>query len=264
MKHFLNSIFVLLVEPSVAQKNIIIQQFEDLGIAEYVTVDTGQEALDIIDSEQPDLVISAMFLEDMTGRDLVLEMRENPLTVNIPFMLISTVTSFVELNPIKQAGATAVLPKPFASNDLKRAILTTMDWDSPEKISVEIDTAALEILLVDDSQMARHMISRTLHKMGIVNITEAENGREAIPLIEKHKFDLIITEYNMPEMDGHELLLYVRNKSSQTSVPVLMVTTEGDESKLAAVQQEGVSAIMDKPFDVSSVKHLIESIFSEV
>lgn len=263
MQYYLNSLFILLVEPSSAQKKIITQQFDELGIEQYLTADTGAEALAIIEDEQPDIVISSMFLEDMTGKDLVLELRDNPLTVDTPFVLISTVTSFAELNPIKQAGASAVLPKPFTTRDLKRAIVSTIAWENPEQIQLEDrDPGNLKILLVDDSHLARRMISRTLDKMGLTNITEARNGREAIPLIEHNLYDLIITDYNMPLMDGHELLLYIRTKSSQKEVPVLMVTTEGNESTLAAIQHDGVSAIMDKPFEVKSVKQLIESALS--
>lgn len=263
MQHYLNSLFVLLVEPSNSQKKIVINQLEELGISQYQSVDTGQQALEVVDNEQPDLVISAMFLEDMSGTELVLEMRANPLAEDIPFMLISSVTSRAELEPIKQAGASAVLPKPFNAGDLKRAILATMDWDNPDIIRLDnFDSSALRVLLVDDSQMARHMISRTLNKMGIQNITQACDGREALPLIQNQKYDLVISDYNMPKMDGHELLVYIRHNSNQPEVPVLMVTTEGDESKLAAVQHEGVSAIVDKPFDVVSVKQLIESVFS--
>ena len=260
MRPYLNSLYVLLVEPSLAQKHIIEQQLDELGIEQVVTADTGQQALDIIDQDAPDLVISAMFLEDMTGRDLVLDMRDNPLTENTPFMLISTVTSFAELDPIKQAGASAVLPKPFSALDLKRAILTTMDWEHPDQISLDnMEAANLQVLLVDDSLMARRMITRTLNKMGIENIGEAENGRSAIPMIEQHDYDLILTDYNMPEMDGHELLLYIRQQSHLPTVPVLMVTTEGDQGKLAAIQHDGVSAIIDKPFEVGAVKQMIES-----
>lgn len=265
MPHFLNSLLVLLVEPSSAQKKIITQQFDELGIEQYRTADTGGEALDIIEDEQPDLVISSMFLEDMTGKDLVLELRDNPLTTDTPFILISTVTSFSELDPIKQAGASAILPKPFTTKDLKRAIVSTLEWDNPEQIQLEDrDPGKLQVLLVDDSHMARRMICRTLDKMGIKQITEAENGRVAIPMIEHNLYDLIITDYNMPEMDGHELLLYIRTRSKQKEVPVLMVTTVGDNSKLAAVQHDGVSAIVDKPFEVNTVKRLIESALSQV
>ena len=265
MPHYLNSLYVLLVEPSSSQKKIILHQFEELGIEQVATADTGQQALDLIDHEHPDLVICAMFLEDLTGTELVLDMRANPLTVNTPFMLISSVTSFAELDPIKQAGATAVLPKPFDAGDLKRAILTTMDWEHPDSIDLDdMNAGDLKILLVDDSHLARRMISRTLNKMGIEHIDEAENGRLAIPLIQKQSYDVIITDYNMPEMDGHELLLFIRHKSNQPSVPVLMVTTEGDQGKLAAIQHDGVSAIVDKPFEVVTVKALIENALTQL
>lgn len=263
MDHYLNSLFVLLIEPSRSQRKIVINQFEDLGISQFRSVDTGREALEVIDSEQPDLVISAMFLGDMTGKELVLEMRDNPVSEDTPFMLISTETSFGELDPIKQAGASAILPKPFTAIDLKRAILMIMDWEDPGVIVLaDTDITSLQVLLVDDSRMARRLIMRTLNKMGVEHITEAENGRCALPMIQNQHFDLVITDYNMPQMDGHELLMFIRHKSNQMSVPVLMVTTEGDQSKLSAVQHEAVSAIMDKPFDVTSVKHMIESIFS--
>jgi CheY-like chemotaxis protein len=157
MSHYLNSLYVLLVEPSRSQRRIVLQQFEDLGINQYDTVDTGEEALVRIDTEQPDLVISALFLDDMTGRDLVLEMRDNPVSRDTPFMLISSETSFRELDPVKQAGASAVLPKPFRVEDLKRAINMIMDWDNPEAVELDRD---LRILLVDDSKLARRLITR--------------------------------------------------------------------------------------------------------
>jgi len=264
MQHYLNSLYVLLIEPSRSQRNIVVQQMEELGISQYEAVDTGQQALAIIDTEQPDLVISSMFLEDMTGKELVLEMRDNPVTIDIPFMLISTETSFAELNPIKQAGASAVLPKPFKAADLKRAIHMIMDWNGQNTLDIVHPLAEdLQVLLVDDSKLARRLISRTLNHLGLENIIEAENGRDAIPLIQQQKFDLIISDYNMPEMDGHELLLFIRHKSKQKNVPVMMVTTEGNESILSAIQHEGVSAIMDKPFEALEVKKLFETVFTE-
>lgn len=265
MIHYLSSLFVLLVEPSSSQRKIVIKQLEELGIVQVDTADTGADALAIIDTEQPDLVISSMFLEDMTGRELVLEMRENPITLDTPFILISTETSFAELEPIKQAGASAILPKPFNMTDLQRAITMVLDWANPDALDLEdMHHEKLHVLLVDDSPLARRLITRTLINLGIQHITEAENGRDAIPLIQQQKFDLIITDYHMPYMDGHELLLFIRHKSNQSQVPVMMVTTEGDESKLSAIQHEGVSAIMDKPFEALQVKQLFESVFAQI
>ena len=260
MEHKLASLFVVLIEPSRAQSKIVLQQFETLGIKQYRHFENGAEALESILKDMPDLVISSLHLEDMTGKDLVLEMREHLSTEHTPFILISTTTSFRELDPIKQAGASAVLPKPFEVKDLQRAIMNTMDWEHPDQLNLDdLDPENMEILVVDDSALARKMISRTLNKMGIEKITEAKDGLEAIPLIQRNLYDLIITDFNMPEVDGHELLQFIRNESNQSSIPVLMVTTEGDAGKLAAIQQDGVSAIVDKPFEVSVVKQLIEA-----
>lgn len=263
MEHQMASIYVVLVEPSTLQSKIVLQHFEDLGIGLFRHFHTGSEALDSIFHDIPDLVISSLHLEDMTGRDLVLEMRQFDTTKNTPFILISTATSFKELDPIKQAGASAVLNKPFVASDLKRAVTSTMDWENPEKITLgKLDIGTLDVLVVDDSALARKMICRTLNKMGIEKITEAGDGSEAIPLIQTNRYDLILTDFNMPEVDGHELLRFIRTESNQNSVPVLMVTTEGDAGKLAAIQQDGVSAIMDKPFEPSEVKQLIEACLS--
>ncbi len=260
MEHQLAALFVVLVEPSRAQSKIVIQQFNELGIGQYKHFNTGTAAIEAIFEDVPDLVISSLHFEDMTGQDLVLKMRANQATETTPFILISTATSFRELDPIKQAGASAVLPKPFTVKELQRAVMNTMDWEHPDQLEFEdLDPENIEVLVVDDSGMARKMISRTLNKMGIEKITQAADGAEAIPLIQANHYDLIVTDFNMPEVDGHELLRFIRNESNQSSVPVLMVTTEGDASKLAAIQQDGVSAILDKPFEVTEVKQLIES-----
>ncbi len=260
MEHQLAALFVVLVEPSRAQSKIVLQQFEELGIRQYAHFETGTAALESIFDDIPDLVVSSLHLEDMTGRDLVLKMRENPATESTPFILISTTTSFRELNPIKQAGASAVLPKPFMVKDLQRAVMNTMDWEHPGQLELEdLDPENIEVLVVDDSNLARKMIGRTLNRMGIEKITEAKDGADAKPLIQANHYDLIVTDFNMPEVDGHELLRFIRYESSQSSVPVLMVTTEGDAGKLAAVQQDGVSAIVDKPFEVTEIKRFIEA-----
>ena len=263
MEHTLSSLYVVLIEPSHAQTKIIQGQFSELGITQYACFDQGQAALDAIFRDVPDLVISAMYLPDMSGKDLVLKMREHAETENTPFMLISTETSFAELDPIKQAGASAVLPKPFQPRDLRRAVNNTMDWEHPDHLELaDYDPESLQVLVVDDSAMARKMICRTLAKIGIENMDEAPDGKDAIEMIDNKTYDLIITDYNMPEVDGHEFLKYIRNESSQSSVPVLMVTTEGNQSVLSAIQQDGVSAIFDKPFEIDEVRKMIQTVLT--
>ncbi|MGD8590505.1 MAG: response regulator, partial [Chromatiales bacterium] len=91
----------------------------------------------------------------------------------------------------------------------------------------------------------------------------ASNGAEGAKLIEQHYFDLVISDYNMPEMDGEELVDFIRTRSGQPGIPILMVTSESNQSRLAAVQKAGVSAICDKPFETATLKRFLEKILLE-
>lgn len=253
--------YIVLIEPSQTQSHIIRRQFAELGISHYEECGSGAQAIKRLGEIQPDLVIAAMHLPDMTSIELVHRLRENEFTRDTPFMLISTVRCFRELDPIKQAGATAVLPKPFNTLQLKQALYATLENLEPQAIELEnMDVESMNVLVVDDSRLARRQIIRTLHMMGLEKFTEAADGVDAIPLIDSEYYDLVVTDYNMPQMDGKCLVDYIRQQSHQPSVPILMVTTEGNRSKLAAVEQSGVSAICDKPFDARSVKGMVEAI----
>ena len=113
---------VILVEPSHMQQHIIGNFLKELGIHTVDTYESGREALDEIERTPPDLVISTLYLPDMTGTDLVHAMRENDSQLETAFILISSETRFRYLDPIRQAGAIAILPKPFDKDDLRIAL----------------------------------------------------------------------------------------------------------------------------------------------
>ena len=261
----ISDLSILIVEPSTVQAKIIHNLFQDAQVNNVQIAHNGAQAQAVMTEHQPDLIVSALYLPDMTGTELVLSMRKNAALENIPFMLISSETSFKQLDPIRQAGVVAILPKPFALADLKRALYNTLDFINPSASDTEeLDFDGLHVLVVDDSLMARKHIKRVLEKMGIHSFAEAVNGKEAIPMIENNYFDLIVTDYNMPEMDGGELTRYVREKSAQSSIPILMVTSENDNNRLAAVQQSGVSGICDKPFEPDTVKAYLKNIMADI
>lgn len=257
----MDQLYILLVEPSSAQQKIIGKYLGDIGVSGRSWVKTGVEALANMRKDTPDLVISAMYLEDMTGTELVQSMRADDELQSIPFMLISSETHYRYLEPIRQAGVIAILQKPFTLEQLKTAIDSTIYYLDPGGVNINSFSGdELNVLVVDDSHTARKHIMRVLNNMGIEQITTAENGAQALELVAKHYFDLIVTDYNMPQMDGAELVEHVRHGSAQASIPIIMVSSETDESRLAAVTQAGVSAICDKPFDAFTVKQLIEKI----
>jgi len=255
---------ITVIEPSVTQGKIIINKLNQLGVSSIQYYPSAQLALDFIAKFSPDLVISAMYLSDMTATELVLKMRESPSMESIPFMLITTENSFEALDPIKQAGTVAVLSKPFELKDLENALYTTVDVLSVDEDFLEkFDWEDLNVLVVDDSPMAQKVVCGLLANIGVTKIDIGNNGKEAVSFIEDNYYDLVITDYNMPEMDGQALVSYIREKSNQQSVPVLMITSEQNEARLTAVNNAGVSGICDKPFEPKIFKKLISKFFLE-
>jgi len=257
----LGELSVLLVEPSSTQRKIIQEYLSVANVHNVDWVKTGTEAIKHMQMSPSDITISAMHLEDMTGTDLIQKMRETDGLMNIPFMLVSSETHYRYLEPIRQAGTIALLPKPFNQEQLDTALQSALLYLSPENIDTgDIQVEDLNTLVVDDSSTARKHITRVLTNMGFENITHAQNGAEAVELVENNFYDLIVTDYNMPEMNGGELIEHVRTKSNQSSVPILMVSSESDENRIANVQKSGVSAICDKPFDTQTVRQILKTI----
>ena len=257
----LEQLVVVLVEPSSTQSHIIREYLTVSAIQHLDSVESGCSALQAMANRKPDLVISAMHLPDMTGVELIETMRAQEGLRDIAFILISSETNIRYLDPVRQAGAVAILPKPFEFEQLKKALATTLDYIEPEQLELErFNPEELAVLVVDDSRFSRQHILKTLRNLGIVNITQAENGKAAMPLLEQNNYDLILTDYNMPEMDGKELIGYIRSKDKYADTPVMMVTSETDMGRLAAVDQIGVSAIVDKPFESALIKKLIQKI----
>ena len=249
---------ILLVEPSAMQRKIIIQQLQKEQVNAIDCAASCQEALERIRTVTPDLVISALHFEDGTAQDILQTIRNEPRLEELPFMLVSSETRREQLEQFKQSGVVAILPKPFNRQHLGNAINSTLDLLSADELELELyDIDQLRVLVVDDSRMARRVVSKVLSNLGVQNITEADDGSRAIELLEQRTFDLVVTDYNMPEVNGLELTEHIRNSDFYSHLPVMMVTSEANDAHLSHVAQSGVNAIADKPFEPELVKRLL-------
>lgn len=262
----ISDLSILLVEPSAMQLKVISNHLTTEGVLNIESAKSGADALTTLFEYQPDLIISSLYLPDMTATELVMKIKAIQSLKDIPFMLISSETRFSALDPIRQAGVVAILPKPFDHSDLKRALRSTIDFIDPEEISLEhYDVESIRVLVVDDSPMARKHIVRVLNNMGISNTRQATNGKEGIDIFSQSEdaFDLIVTDYNMPEMDGRELIHHIRTELNNSFIPILMVTSEENEIRLSNIQQAGVSGICDKPFEPQTVREMLFRILDD-
>nr|WP_247664775.1 response regulator [Pseudoalteromonas sp. MMG010] len=253
----------MLVEPSEVQQKLIIKALNVMGVSKIETAITMQAAFEKVVQYAPDLVISSMYLSDGTADDLLQKIRGNEATENQPFMLISSERNKKYLEQLRQSGVLAILPKPFTAEAITRALKATLDLISEEEVELDhFDVTLLRVLVVDDSRFARKHIIRVLAGMGIPEPVEAENGKEAIAHLDEQSFDLIVTDYNMPEMDGRELTETVRKSNAYSHIPILMVSSEANDTHLANIAQAGVDAICDKPFEPATVRDLLYKIMS--
>jgi len=115
------------------------------------------------------------------------------------------------------------------------------------------------ILIVDDSSVMRKIIERSLRQAGLeqAEVVEAGNGIEALAQVREGVFDLILSDINMPAMDGIEFLRQLATIESTKSVPVVMVTTEGSESRVVEALSIGAKGYIRKPFTPDQIKERV-------
>ncbi len=251
---------VYLVEPSPVQGKVIVALLAQQGIVSIERFDNAGAMFERLHAQVPSLIISALYLPDMAGTEVVQRLRADPATEHTPFILISSETRPQVLDPVRQSGVCGILPKPFTAAQLGTALRATLDYLDADIDLDPADLEALKVLLVDDSPSARKFIRRVLENLGVRHFSEASDGTEAVAILEETMVDLVVTDYNMPEMDGKALTDHIRQKSWQNSLPILMVTSEHDAGRLAAVEEAGVSGICDKPFEPATVKALLAKI----
>ena len=120
-----------------------------------------------------------------------------------------------------------------------------------------------EILIVDDSPSVRRMVSMTLQQAGYT-VAEAVDGAKGLEAAKARRYDMVITDQNMPNMTGLELLQNIRQNSGCTDMPVLMVTAEGLKENVLEAVKAGVSNYVVKPFTAEVLQEKIETIFKKM
>jgi two-component system, chemotaxis family, chemotaxis protein CheY len=119
-----------------------------------------------------------------------------------------------------------------------------------------------DILVVDDSAAIRKILTRVLRQTGmaIQTIHEAGDGQDALAVMAQHRVDLVLSDINMPKMDGLQLLASLKASPQWHSVPVVMITTEGGETKVAEAVRLGAAGYVRKPFTADQIKEKLVGI----
>ena len=121
---------------------------------------------------------------------------------------------------------------------------------------------SLKILVVDDFATMRRIIRNLLQDLGFSNISEADDGKTALPMLQNGNFDLLITDWNMPGMSGLDLLKAVRADTRLAKLPVLVLTAEAKRDQIVEAAQAGVNGYVIKPFTAETLKTKLDKILA--
>jgi two-component system chemotaxis response regulator CheY len=122
----------------------------------------------------------------------------------------------------------------------------------------------MNILVVDDFSTMRRIVKNLLSEIGFNNISEADDGKTALPILERGGIDFLVTDWNMPGMPGIDLLKAVRANPELASLPVLMVTAEAKREQIMEAAQAGVNGYVVKPFTADTLKEKVDKVFERL
>lgn len=257
-------ITALIVEPSRVQASIIKGYLQEQSVEIVGTAANGKDAIELVQKLQPGAVLSAMYLSDISGVELAQRIRSENKNSPPGFVLITSEADDAESAAITRLNRVLMLPKPFTAAQLSDALKLVTGATATNPLGRETKRKTrneLRVLIVDDTAPARIQVRTVLQGLGFTQFLEVPDGAHAIAVAARENCDLIVTDYNMPLMDGRALVSYLKQNPATAAVPIVMVTTETEPRVLDPVRRLGVAAIVEKAFPASVVGPLLDSLF---
>ena len=122
----------------------------------------------------------------------------------------------------------------------------------------------MKILVVDDFSTMRRIVRNLLKELGFANVEEAEDGAVALQKLQEGGFDFVVTDWNMPNIDGLQLFQAIRSNPALSRLPVLMITAEAKKENIIAASQAGASGYIVKPFTAATLAEKLQKIFDKM
>ncbi|GED22894.1 chemotaxis response regulator CheY [Halomonas halmophila] len=122
----------------------------------------------------------------------------------------------------------------------------------------------MSILVVDDFPTMRRIVRSLLKELDFTNVEEAEDGQDALNKLRTGNFEFVVSDWNMPNLDGLEMLRQIREDEALKELPVLMVTAEAKKENIIAAAQAGASGYVVKPFTAATLEEKLNKIFEKL
>lgn len=244
---------ILIADDSNAVRGGIKKLLKPLSVEIAEALD-GQQGLGFAKDGEFDLIITDIDMPKMNGIELCQNLKNTPETRSIPVIMVSSFDSEADINRGFKAGASAYISKRDANQYLQETVKQIL---SKSKFQRE-----RTIMIVDDSSVIRRLVEVGLAQAGFKVIT-AENGKKALHLLNHVRPDLILSDINMPEMDGFALCEKVHSNPELASIPFVVMSSSSDRSHMKRMLFYGAEAYLVKPFNIDQVVILIEKLLSD-
>lgn len=270
----LNGLPVLVVDDNATNRRILQKLLGNWGMQPTV-VSGGREALATMqqahDAGEPFLlVLTDHMMPDVDGFMLVEEIHRHPELAGPTLMMLSSADRRENKERCRELGVAAYLTKPIKRSELLNALLAAIDVSSNELARTSADARRgiescerrLEVLLTEDNAINQKVATRLLEKRGHL-VTVARNGKEALEILEKRDFDVVLMDVQMPEMDGFEATGIIRAKERQSGkhIPIVAMTAHAMKGDRERCLEVGMDAYVSKPLQsrelIDTVEHLV-------
>ena len=244
---------ILLIDDSQAARDLVISILSSLD-AHFIQAKTGEEGLEWLEKIHFDLIITDLKLSGISGIELCEQINKNHRTKGIPVIILSAYDSEIEIENGYNAGAEAYISK----NEIKKTLLKT----AHQVLSRFKFQRGKKILIAEDSLAIKDMVVKGLESVGFA-VKAAENGKQAREFLQNERFDLCLTDIEMPEMNGFQLLEYIQSDSNLAGIPVIVMSTHDERSYIKRIIMQGAVSYLVKPFNLDQLVTMMEKVLSD-
>jgi putative nucleotidyltransferase with HDIG domain len=255
-------ISVLIVDDEALNRDIFGHALKKAGYHTH-SVGNGVKAIEHLKVEKCDIVLLDINMPELNGIQVLEQIKTNPVIRDIPVMMITAEHDNDTVVRCIKLGAADYIKKP-----IEPALLRSRLWRCLQKYKSISDSEAdgtsaaqktrAHILIVDDDEMHRAIVKRRLSAEDHI-IIEAQNGKEAIAALDKDKFDLILLDVTMPEMDGFQTLQRIKSSEVNRQIPVLMCSADDNPATIEKCLKAGAVDYILKPFNASLLSARVQS-----
>ena len=251
---------ILVVDDEELNRDILSRRLVKEGYSVAVAKG-GRAALDMMRLERYDLVLLDIMMPEIDGYEVLKRIRTEPTLQDTAVIMVTALSEESSIKRCLALGATDYVGKPFELTFLKSRIRQAVHALSNMRQVVSNGTTAT-ILVVEDDEMNRDLLVRRLRKDGYT-IHDAGSGAEALSLLDKQTYDLILLDIMMAQMDGYQTLQKIRAREKLKDTPIIMVSALGDTASIAHCMELGANDYIMKPYNATALKERVSKMLAD-